>query len=310
MQTPEPGAKIVVVVGPTAVGKSDLAIRLAEECGGEIVNADSLQVYRGMDIGTAKTPPSVRRRIPHHLIDILEPDEPFSAADFRKEADRAIADIVGRGKRVVVVGGTGLYIRALLHGLADSPSGDGPVRRELEVLAREAGPEELHRLLAAVDPASAARLSPRDQLRVIRALEVYRVTGRPMSAFLTEHRFAERRYRALKIGLNLPREDLYRRIDERVDHMMEAGLVAEVMGLLGQGLSPDLKPLKAIGYKEICGYLAGAWTLEEAVRLIKRNTRHYAKRQLTWFKSDPEIIWLDYPDSFATISGNVIEYYD
>jgi tRNA dimethylallyltransferase len=300
--------QLVVILGPTATGKSELAVRLAERFDGEIVNADSMQVYRGMEIGTAKPSMELRARVPHHLLDICDPDLNFSASDFRREAELAIADIAGRGKRIFVVGGTGLYIRALLQGLADSPSGAGSVRGELEEQARRDGNEALLRELAQADPETAARLHPNDRVRIVRALEVFRLTGRPISEQRSAHGFAGEHYRALKIGLAVERRELYERIERRVETMIAGGLVAEVAALLGRGFSPEAKALRSIGYRQICAYLAGEYGLAEAVPLIKRDTRRYAKRQLTWFGQDKEIIWVEYSDNFATICNHVIEF--
>ena len=300
--------RLVIILGPTASGKTELAFRLAERFSGEIVNADSLQVYRGMDIGTAKPSPELRHRIPHHLVDRVDPDEDFSASDFRREAGRLIADIHGRGKKVFLVGGTGFYIKALLKGLADTPSGGGAIRKGLEGMAREAGGAELLRRLAEVDPETAGRLHPNDQVRIIRALEVYLQTGRPISQFRSEHGFAGDYYDHLKIGIAVERGELYRRIDERVERMIGEGLIREVEGLLTAGFSPRLKSLLSIGYKEICAHLTGEYPLEEAVRLIKRDSRRYAKRQMTWLKKDNEIIWVEYPEQFDTICNYVIEF--
>jgi tRNA dimethylallyltransferase len=300
---------LVIILGPTASGKTDLAIRLAERFDGEIVNADSMQVYRGMDIGTAKPPLKLRQSIPHHLIDIVGPEMNFSAADFRREATRAIADITGRGKTVFIVGGTGLYIRALLQGLVDSPSGAGELRQELEETAKREGNEALLRELALIDPITAERLHPNDLVRIIRALEVYRLTGRPISQERSAHGFSGDYYRPLKIGLTMERRELYARIDQRVERMIAEGLVDEVKALLDQGFSPSLKALRSIGYSQISAYLAGEYGLDEAVRLIKRDTRRYAKRQLTWFNNDKEIKWVEYSDNFANICDYVIEFF-
>lgn len=300
---------LVIILGPTASGKSEMAVELARKFDGEIINADSLQVYRGLDIGTAKPSGEVRRQVPHHLIDLVEPNEPFSAADFQAAAEQAINDITRSGKRIFVVGGTGLYIKALVQGLVDSPSGAGEVRKELEAMACKVGKEEMLRRLAEVDPVTAARLHPNDQVRIIRALESHRLTGRPISADRSAHGFSESRYHVLKLGIQVEREELYRRIDLRVEKMLGEGLVEEVQSLLACGLSPELKALRSIGYKEICAFLAGDCDLAEATRLMKRDTRHYAKRQLTWFKRDNEIYWVDYPGSFATICNHVMEFY-
>jgi tRNA dimethylallyltransferase len=299
---------VLVIVGPTASGKSELAVRLAEEFGGEVVNADSMQVYRGMEIGTARPSPELMERVPHHLFGFVSPEVNFTAADFIIAADAAIAEILSRGNIPVIAGGTGLYIRTLLGGLAPSPPADEPYRRELEVLADREGTEHLHALLARVDTVTADRLHVNDRVRIIRALEVFHRSGRPLSAYQQEHSFADQRYNALKIGIQVPRNILYQRIEQRVDAMIAAGLAAEIEQLLSQGYSADLKSMGAIGYREICGVISGATSLTEAVELIKKNTRRYAKRQLTWFKSDHEIYWLEYPETFDKISQIVREF--
>ena len=304
-----PGVDLVVIVGPTASGKSALAIELAERFGVEIVNADSMQVYRGMDIGTAKPTREERLRVPHHLLDIVTPDTNFTASDFRREAAEAIELIRRRGKRVILVGGTGLYLKALLQGLIDSPSGDERIRNELRERASTIGNDGLLRMLAEHDPEMASRLHPNDQVRIIRALEVYLQTGIPASRLRSDHGFAAAPYRALTIGLKVDRSQLYERIEERVDRMLAAGFVEEVRSLLARGFSPQQKAMRAIGYKEICAFLGGECPFDEAVRLIKRNTRHYAKRQLTWFQRDPKIIWVEYPENFVTICKCLIEFF-
>ncbi len=305
----EEKTRLVIVQGPTASGKSALALELAERIGGEIVNADSMQVYRGMDIGTAKPSQEERRRVPHHLYDIVDPNVNFTAADFREHASRAITEIERRGKRIILVGGTGLYIRILTQGLVDSPGGDDNIRRELEDQAHSEGLESLHRRLAAVDPVAAARLHPNDGVRIVRALEVFLLTGRPLSAFQEEHHFADEPYRCLKIGISVERELLYRRVEERVDRMIAEGFVEEVKGLLSAGYPATLKAMGSIGYREICAHLAGEFSFDEAVRLIKQNTRQYAKRQMTWFRRDSEIIWVEYPGKFDSILSTVMGFY-
>lgn len=300
--------KVVIIVGPTASGKTELAVRLAESIDGEIVNADSMQVYKGMDIGTAKPPPELKGRVPHHLLDIVAPSVNFTAADFAAASQAAIADIHRRGRQAIVVGGTGLYIRALLFGLAPSPAGSEAIRRDLEAVAEQYGPEELLRRLAVVDPVTAARLHPNDRVRIIRALEVFQQTGIPISRYQQEHGFAAAQYHYLKIGIDLERGELYRRIDERVERMFADGLVAEVTRLLEQGCLPDDKPMRSIGYQETVELLAGRIDLAEAKRLIARNTRWYAKRQLTWFRREQEIKWVEYPKSFASILASVIAF--
>jgi tRNA dimethylallyltransferase len=297
--------KLLVVVGPTGSGKSDLALRLALEIDAEIVNADSMQVYRGLDIGTAKPGPEDLACVPHHLLGTVAPQVNFSASDFRNAAVEAIADIERRGKRVIVVGGTGLYIRALLDGLVDSPEGDPELRLQFADLS---GQQLLERLQQ-VDPETAARLHPNDRVRLVRALEVFSQTGRPISAFRGEHGFAGSYFDTLKIGIQVERQELYQRINGRVDRMVENGLVTEVAGLLATGLSREFKAMRSIGYKEISAYLEGELTLDQAVALIKRDSRRYAKRQMTWFSKENDIYWLEYPKSFATILKHVIEFF-
>jgi tRNA dimethylallyltransferase len=297
--------KLLVLSGPTGSGKSELAVRLAEQIGAEIVNADSMQLYRGLDIGTAKPSAEELARVPHHLLGFVSPEINFTASDFRREAAAAISDIDRRGKKAIVVGGTGLYIRALLEGLVDSPNGDPELRLQFAGLPGE----ELLRRLSLVDPETASRLHPNDRPRLIRALEVFSQTGRPISAFRAEHAFSGTYYQPLKMAIKVERQELYRRINLRVERMLQDGLVAEVGSLLASGYSRDLKALRSIGYKEISAYLAGEIALDEAVSLIKRDTRRYAKRQMTWFTKENEIYWLEYPESFATILEHVIEFF-
>jgi tRNA dimethylallyltransferase len=287
--------KIVVIVGPTASGKSAMALELAGRFGAEIINADSMQVYTYMDIGTAKPSLEERQGVRHHLVDILYPDEEFSAALFREEAQRAIADVEARGRKAMVVGGTGLYIKALTSGLIRGGEVDPAIRSRLHAEAQARGRERLHMRLQEVDPVTAARLHPHDTYRIIRALEVYERTGRPISALRQGHLFQEVPYRVLSIGLMLEREELYRRIDGRVDEMMCRGLKEEVQRILERGYSPTLKALQSLGYKQMVAHLQGEYDLAEAVRRIKRDTRRYARRQITWFKADAQIHWVEYP---------------
>jgi tRNA dimethylallyltransferase len=302
--------RIIVIVGPTASGKSELAVRLAAEFAGEIVNADSMQFYTGMEIGTARPSSQQMSLVPHHLFGIVPPDVNFTAADFTAAAGEVITDICRRGRIPFVVGGTGLYIRALLCGLAESPSADEEFRASMTDYAEKHGAGALHQLLARVDPAAAARLHINDRVRIIRALEVFHRTGKPLSLVQGGHGFRECRYDALEIGLDVARPLLYERIEKRIDAMMAAGLVGEVEQLLAQGYSPCLKAMGAIGYREICDFFRGKQTLTESVDLMKKNTRHYAKRQLTWFKKDQAIKWVDYPKTFANICGIVKDYID
>ncbi len=283
---------LLVICGPTASGKTALAIELAQDFSLEVISADSRQVYRGMDIGTAKATPTERRMVPHHLLDVVDPDQTFSVADFIRLAKAAIAGIRRQGKLPVVVGGTGLYIRGLTEGLLDAPAGDQSLREELLALERDQ-PGSLYRRLAQVDPPSAERLNAGDLLRIVRALEVYMLAGRPLSEFQREHAFQDRPYVTLKIGLMPERETLYQRIDERAGRMLAEGLLAESRALLDQGYEPGLKSLQTIGYREAILHLQGKLSLEEAIALIQRDTRRYAKRQLTWFRRDSSIIWVD-----------------
>jgi len=302
--------KILVICGPTASGKSDLALELARRLDGEIVNADSMQVYRGLNIGTAKPSAGQQNGIPHHLIDVTDPDQPFSAADFAEAADRAIRDICSRGRRPIVVGGTGLYIRALLKGLVDSPGGADEFRQALHAEAGRLGNEALLERLRLVDPELAGTLHPNNLVRIIRALEVQHLTGIPLSLHQQQHGFSDRRYRALQFGIRVERPLLYSRIDQRVERMLEQGLLQEVRQLLDAGYGPEAKAMRSIGYKEMTAHLAGECSLEEAVRLIKRDTRHYAKRQMTWFNADQDILWLEYPAEFDTILRHAIDFFD
>ncbi len=305
-----PTIKILIICGPTASGKSDLALRLAHALDAEIVNADSMQLFRGLDIGTAKPSPDQQAEIRHHLIDAVSPDQPFSAADFAAAADAAIRDIVNRGKRVIVAGGTGLYIRALVHGLVDSPAGTSELRQALHDEAAKTGNEAMLEKLRHVDPELAATLHPNNLVRIVRALEVYQLTGIPLSRHQKEHAFATRRYTTLQIGISVDRTELYTRIDDRVERMLSDGLLNEVSGLLSSGYGRDLKSMRSIGYKEAAAHLSGELSIKEAAALIKRDTRHYAKRQLTWFKADPDILWFEYPEKFGIILQHAIEFFE
>lgn len=282
---------VLAIVGATATGKSALALTLAEELPGEIVNADALQVYRGFDIGTAKPGPAERARVPHHLIDILDPWERWSAGEFARRARQAIGEIRGRGRTPVVVGGSGLYLRALFEGISPVPPGDPEVRSELrDRLARE-GLEPLAAELARVDPETAERLAAGDTQRVLRALEVVRVSGRPLSSWIAEQPFGTQRIAVLRLGLTLPRVLLYDRIAERVVRMVEDGWVDEVARLLARGLDPGLPAFQAIGYRQIVRHLEAEWSLDDAVADTVKATRRFAKRQETWFRREPDVIW-------------------
>lgn len=283
---------LVVLVGPTAVGKSQVAILVARALGTEVLTADSRQVFRGMDIGTDKPSPAERRGVPHRLIDLVEPDEPFNVGDYRRLALAEIARLHGAGLVPLVVGGTGLYVRALLRGLWAGPSADWALRAQFEEEARLGGDEALHRRLAEVDPESAVRLHPKDRAKVIRALEVHRLLGRPLSALHREHGFGERPFATLLLGLIREREALYRRIEARVELELAKGLLEETRGLLARGYGRHLGSMKGLGYRQMAGYLDGEYDYDEAVRRLKRDTRHFAKRQLTWFRREPGLTWL------------------
>ncbi len=286
-------ARVIVIAGPTASGKTEFAINLARSLSGEIVSADSMQVYRGMNIGTAKPTPEEQKGIPHHLLDMVYPDEPFNAALYRGHALPVIRDITSRGKACLVVGGTGLYIRALLGGLMKAPPADPAFREALQRECDACGPVALHARLTVLDPRGAAGIHPNDRVRIIRALEIVHLSGRRSSALMRDHRFGHSSVTALKFCINLDRETLYRRINARSERMVEQGLLEETRHLLNHGYAPDLKPMQAIGYRHMIRHIKGLDSLEEAVETLKRDTRRYAKRQITWFKAEADIIWID-----------------
>ncbi|HUL38535.1 MAG TPA: tRNA (adenosine(37)-N6)-dimethylallyltransferase MiaA [Thermodesulfobacteriota bacterium] len=285
--------RVVILLGPTGVGKSKLALEWAEELGGEIISADSMQVYRHMDIGTAKPTLDDQRRVQHHLIDLVTPDEPFHAAFYRTLGRKTIDQLHQDEKPIWVVGGTGLYIKTLTQGLFSSPKIDPRLRETLKQEAREKGTSFLYERLKGVDVKTASRLHPHDLFRIVRALEIFDSTGVPISFFREQHHFGERPYITLKIGLETKREKLYHRIEERVDQMLEKGFLQEVEGLIAMGYGPELKPMQSLGYKQMVQFLSKEMEWEETVRQIKRDTRRYAKRQLTWFKADREVQWRD-----------------
>jgi len=288
-----PSSSLLVILGPTATGKSDLAVRLARRLGGRVINADSMQVYRGLDAGTCKPSAEARREIPHALIDVADPAEPFSAGTFARLATRAIEECRQAGAVPIVSGGTGLYLKALLHGLAPIPPRDDAMRETLYARARATSAADLHEELARIDPVTAGRLGTNDLQRIVRALEVARITGRPLSAHIKERAFDPQRLPALKIGLAMDRAALYARIDRRVDDIFAAGIVEEVRGLLAGGLPAGANALKALGYREVVQHLAGAHDLCRTVDMVKRNTRRYARRQILWFRREPDVRWLD-----------------
>lgn len=284
--------RIVILIGPTAVGKTGLSLELAERLNAEIISADSRLFYRGMDIGTAKPSPQEQARVPHHLIDVIDPDQAWSLADFQKQAQMAVTEIQQRGRLPLFVGGTGQYVRALTEGWQiPRLEADPALRAVLENWANEIGAEGLHARLAVLDPEAAGNIDYRNLRRTVRALEVTLATGRPFSA---QRRRGPAPYAPLLIGLTRPRIELYARIDERIEAMFQAGLVAEVQGLLERGFAPDLPAFSAIGYREVIAHLGGEISLDEAVVLIKRNTRIFVRRQANWFKpDDPQIHWVE-----------------
>jgi tRNA dimethylallyltransferase len=297
---------LVAIVGPTASGKSDLALFLAEEFSGEIVNYDSLQIFRYLDVGTAKPTPEEQARIAHHLIDIREPTEIFTAGDYQREARRVLDDIRSRNRLPILVGGTGLYLRAVIDGLFDGPARSKYWRNRLEMIAARKGREHLHRLLKRLDTTAAARIAERDKPKIIRALEVRLETGKSLSDHLRERgRQPITGFKVHTVGLNPPREELYRRIDERVGRMMRAGLVEEVRRLLEKGIPPSAKPFEAIGYRHVIADIDSCIPQEDTIRIIQRDTRRYAKRQMTWFRKQSEVVWFDGPGDSQEIKKEV-----
>ena len=281
--------KVVIISGPTATGKTATAISLAKAFRAEIINADSMQVYRHLDIGTAKPTREEQQEVPHHLLDVVEPDEPYHAGRYETDADALISELWSRQKLPLIVGGTGLYIRSLLYGLCELPEIQPEIRQQVHNELKKNGVESLYQQLKKVDPVVAGRLHPRDQARIARALEVWLATGRSINSFQEQHRFSQAKYSFLYLYLACEREILRQRIDDRVRQMMERGFLAEVRNLLDKGFSPTLKPLQSIGYQQLILHLQGILSLDEALRLIVRDTRRYAKRQHTWFSRVPEI---------------------
>ena len=283
--------KVIIICGPTGIGKTAVGIELAEKFGGEIISADSMQIYRHMDIGTAKPTPEELSQIAHHMIDIVDPDEDYDAVQFSKQARDRIAEIVNRGRIPFIVGGTGLYIKALLHGLFESKPVDPQIRNRLKQEAEENGSDFLFERLKKMDPAAAGRIHPNDSYRIIRALETIESSGKTISEYHQNHGFADDPFSALKIGLQMDRENLYTRIDNRVDLMIATGLVEEVTKLLEMGYTAELKSMQSIGYRHVVGFLEGSLPWDECLRTLKRDTRRFAKRQFTWFGADQAISW-------------------
>jgi tRNA dimethylallyltransferase len=285
--------RIVVICGPTGVGKTTTAIEVASALDAEIISADSMQVYRYMDIGTAKPSALEQARIPHHMIDIVDPDEPFDAEQYVKMSRKLISQLAENSIPAVIAGGTGLYIRALIHGLFQAGSGNSKLRQTMKEEAETKGTDKLYQRLCKFDPLSATKIHPHDAFRIIRALEIYETTGDPISAWHEKHRQAPPLFDVLRIGLSRQRELLYERINHRVDLMVEEGLVDEVISLMDRGYASELKPLQSIGYRHILAFFEGRLSWDETLQTMKRDTRRYAKRQLTWFHADLQVKWID-----------------
>lgn len=298
---------IVVICGPTGLGKTAVALELADIFNGEIISADSMQIYRYMDIGTAKPTPCEQARVLHHMIDIVDPDEPFNAMQFVKIARKVITGLCARDVIPFVVGGTGLYIKALVHGLFQAEPAVANARQRLEEEAAVHGAGSLFKRLSQHDPDAAERIHPNDIYRIIRALEIYDATGRTISEYHREHRFTGGEFNVLKIGLYMDRKVLYDRIDRRVDAMIDAGFVDEVKRLLDMGYPADLKSMQAIGYRHMAGFIEGRLLWDKTVQTLKQDTRRYAKRQTTWFQADSEIIWAE-PGQLKSISRLIRDF--
>lgn len=299
---------LIVLTGPTAVGKTSLSISLAKAVNGEIISADSMQVYKKMDIGSAKIRSEEMQGIPHYLVDVLEPEEEFHIVKFQQMAKKAMEDIYSRGKIPILVGGTGFYIQAVTKDIDFTEAQqENDYRKELEALAEEKGREHLHEMLRKVDPVSADAIHAHNVKRVIRALEFYHQNGSPISAHNEEQKQHESPYNLAYFVLNMPRELLYERIDLRVDQMMKEGLLEEVSRLKEEGCHRGMVSMQGLGYKEILAYLDGEYPLEEAVRVLKRDTRHFAKRQLTWFRREQELTWVN-KDQFSYQEDQILDY--
>ncbi|MBN2057959.1 MAG: tRNA (adenosine(37)-N6)-dimethylallyltransferase MiaA [Candidatus Saganbacteria bacterium] len=296
--------KTLVILGPTAVGKSALAVKLAQELNGEIISADSMQVYRGMDIGTAKPSKEEQQGILHHLIDIKAPDEPWTVSDFVEQAHELIPEIASQGKKAIVAGGTGLYLWTLINGFSfPIAPADKEVRKKLEKLPAPA----LYFQLSTIDPIAAQKIHANDKKRIIRALEVFELTGKCISEFQQRRRKETGSSSAdyLLIGLNLEREKLYERIEQRIDQMIARGLINEVKGLLSKGFSKDLPSFQALGYKEVVEFLEGRWNKEQMIEELKKRTRNFARRQITWFKRVKNVKWFEPPIDAAAVLGYI-----
>jgi tRNA dimethylallyltransferase len=290
---PSPKPKLIVICGPTGAGKTGFAIELARRFNGEIVGADSMQIYRYMDIGTAKPTPVEQAAAHHHMIDIVDPDQDFDAAAYALEATACVQQIIDRGRIAIVVGGTGFYIKALLYGLFEEAPSDPRIRRRFSRQAEIEGTTALHRQLKAIDPAAADRIHVNDTYRIVRALEVHAVTGEPLSVYQRRHGFREPRFDALEIGLTWPRPVLYDRINRRVDTMMAQGFLDEVRQLLGRGYTRDLKSMQSLGYRHLAAVIEDGLPVQDVLTTLKRDHRRYAKRQLTWFRARALVHWLN-----------------
>ena len=303
---------VVVLLGPTAIGKSRIAIEIGKAIDTEILTADSRQVYRGMDIGTDKPTLAERQGVPHQLIDLVNPDQHFNVGDYRHHAQSVIERLHSQGQIPLIAGGTGLYIRAMLNGLWSGPPANWELRQQLDRQAEEKGPAYVHEQLSRVDPVLAKRLHPNDYVKVQRGLEVYEALGVPLSEAHQRHRFKESPYHALVIGLSMDREHLYQRIESRVELEIEKGLVQETQQLLDQGFHRQLSSMKSLGYKQMAGYLAGESSYDEAVCLLKRDTRHFAKRQNTWFRKESSVEWvhLEKQNSTTLVTDRILRRID
>jgi tRNA dimethylallyltransferase len=299
--------RLIMIVGPTGIGKTGMAVKLASEWGGEIVSADSMQVHRLMDIGTAKPSSEERGKVRHHLIDVIDPDGSFNASMFQQMAGDVIETLQTGNKPVFVVGGTGLYIRTLLGGIVDGPGPDEGLRDYYRQEMERYGKAHIYNMLKEKDPAAAARINRNDAVRMIRALEVLELTGESIMNMQQKHGFSERKYESIKIGLSLDRERLNERLDRRVEGMIEAGFVEEVRQLLDQGYHEDLKSMKSLGYRHMTAFIQGVYPLNEAVRLMKRDTKRYAKRQMTWFGADSDIEWIS-PDDIDVAKQRISQF--
>ncbi|MBI5180635.1 MAG: tRNA (adenosine(37)-N6)-dimethylallyltransferase MiaA [Nitrospirae bacterium] len=287
---------ILVIAGPTAVGKTRIAIELAKELNGEIISADSRQIYKGVDIGAAKPSKDEQAAVKHHMLNVVNPDESFSVGEYKRSSEKIIEDIWQRNRLPIIAGGTGLYIRAVIDGLWEGPKADKELRDKLKKEEEAFGNGHLYNKLKEVDPETAEKTKPNDLVRIIRSLEVYYKEGKPISYFHRLHGFQEKNYNVMLIGLTMERGRLYKKIEERVDEMINSGLIDEVKCLLKKGYDENISSMTGVGYRQVIGYLRGDYNLEEAVRLIKRDTKRYAKRQYTWFNKDKRIEWFSIDD--------------